>query len=199
MPAPRWSAAEADYLESLAGNVPPHTIPDAYNAWAKRNSCPTRTRYAIHCKLCRHHLHTRPFGDWITTGYIARITGLSIDTPQRWVARGFLATTKRKPNGIPYIRRADVVTLARDQPQLFAGIPRGPLVQLLEHEALADSILQAFPTRNWGAKPVRCVETGRLYPSTRDAARSHFLTRQAIQCALKTGGTAAGYHWQLAA
>lgn len=46
------------------------------------------------------------------------------------------------------------------------------------------------------AKPCRCVETGIEYPSCRAASKAIGNALHAVDIAIRTNGTAAGYHWE---
>ena len=46
------------------------------------------------------------------------------------------------------------------------------------------------------AMPVCCVETGKMYPSIMEASRRTNIGQPSITNALKTGGTAGGFHWE---
>ena len=199
MPGRRWTTAEGAQLEHLAGNVPGPLIPRAFNAWAREHGIPQRTPVSVKRQIERRHLSLRVCGDWITTGVIAHILGISLTTPLYWIQRGILPARQfhRSSRQPWFIRRADVVALARQRPELFGGIERGRLAQLLENERLADQITAEHHRRQNTPRRVRCVETGRLYRSTREAARAVFVARQLIQRAISTGRRAGGFHWRL--
>ena len=46
------------------------------------------------------------------------------------------------------------------------------------------------------AKPCRCIETGIEYPSCRAASKAIGNALHAVDIAIRTNGTAAGYHWE---
>lgn len=46
-------------------------------------------------------------------------------------------------------------------------------------------------------KPVKCVETGKIYQSQTDAAKAHGVTQGAISLAALSGSRSAGYHWRM--
>jgi hypothetical protein len=177
--------------------VPFPLIPAAYNQWAIRQGYQKRTANAIHQRARRQRLTTRVFGDWLTTGVIAKTLGVASSMPRRWIcSEGLPATQLHHGAWRPwYVRRSDLVALARRRPELFGGIEPGRLVQLLENERLADTIAAAHTRRANTPKRVRCVEMGRTFVSIRDAARTVFVSRQLIQIAIRTGARAAGYHW----
>lgn len=184
-------------MEGLAGNIPFPLIPATYNQWATREGYPRRSANAIHQRARRQRLTTRVFGDWLTTGVIAETLGVDASMPRRWIrSDGLPARQLHHGAWRPwYVRRSDLVALARRRPELFGGIERGRLVQLLENERLADVIAAAHPRRSNTPRRVRCVELGREFASIRDAARAVFVSRQLIQIAIRTGARAAGYHW----
>lgn len=47
------------------------------------------------------------------------------------------------------------------------------------------------------AKPCVCVETGIQYPTCRDASKAIGRSLHSVDTAVRTGGTAGGYHWKL--
>lgn len=47
------------------------------------------------------------------------------------------------------------------------------------------------------SRRVRCVETGVEYQSIQAAADTAKRSRTSLSCAIKRGGTCAGYHWEL--
>ena len=47
------------------------------------------------------------------------------------------------------------------------------------------------------AKPCMCVETGEHYPSCRAASKAIRRSLHSVDIAVRTGGTAGGYHWKL--
>lgn len=68
------------------------------------------------------------------------------------------------------------------------------------HEA-RDRGINPRATRDGGeavSKRVRCVETGREYPSIQAAADASGRSRASLSCAIRRGGTCAGLHWELA-
>lgn len=196
-----WTPTELLWLEELAGNVPPPALPTRYNGLAVSNGYPRRTPEAIESRVRRSQLTTSAIGNWITTGLAAKLLGFSgaSNNPiNLWVERGYLKA-RRFGSGFSsptYIRRCDLRALARERPELFAGIEEPRLIQVLEDEALAAEIAQNHPRRKARPRPVRCVETGKVYPTVRAAARQIYVTPRAITWAIETGNRAAGRHWQ---
>lgn len=194
----KWTPAELSQLELFAGDLPRATAIRIYRSWATKNGMPRRSNQAIEGTIYRYGLSLRATGQWLTLGGIAGQLGISHDCPQRWVHQGLLSSTRigQTDRRVNYIRRADLVAFARAYPQALGGIEQSRLMMLLEDEELAEAIATDHPRRPWHRKTVRAVETGRTWPTVRAAAREVFVTRQAITYALRTGGTAAGWHWQ---
>lgn len=193
-----WSEAELSQLEMFAGDMPRATAINTYRSWAAKNGMPRRTETAIEGAIYRHGMSLRATGRWLTMSNIAAQLGITHECPQRWVTQGLLSATRigKCARMVSYVRRRDLVAFARAHPQSLGGVERSRLVMVLEDEALADAIVANHSRRPWHRKPVRCVESGRIWPTVRAAAKEVFVTRQAITYALRTGGTAGGWHWQ---
>lgn len=197
-----WSKAELAKLEELAGDYPRQLLFQLYRHWATRHGFQRRTNGAIEAAAYHRGISLQATGNWITVHRLAMILGISHDCPDKWVTAGLLPAVRYGEGEQPvvrYIKRVDVVALAKKQPALFGGISAARLNCLLEDEDLAEHIATTYPRRPWYRQPVVCRETGRRFPSIREAARTVFITRQSILYSIKTGGTAAGYHWERAA
>jgi hypothetical protein len=193
----RWSTEEVQALEQFAIDHPPDRLALIYSAWAAQQGFPKRSNHAIWSKLARAGLTIRAEGDWVSTTYICEVLGVAYDTPQKWTRRGI--PHHRNGRGARFFRRADLKQAALERPQMFGGISADRLFLLLEDRELADDIAARFTRRAADPRPVRAVETGWRYPSMRAAAERMYINRQAIQFAIRSGGTAAGYHWEFAA
>jgi hypothetical protein len=191
--APRWGPAETDRLDYLAGNVPYSALSRHYNNWARQHGHATRTAKAIRLKIADMGLSAYPIGEWIGTAAIIEALHVCGFTARWWITHLGLPASR---DGARWaVRRSDLRVFARENPRLFARATRPALVQLLEDEALADMITDGkhyYPHR---PRPVRCLETGQVFPSLAAAARASFVVRQVIRKAIRTGGFAAGYHW----
>jgi hypothetical protein len=207
MTAHRWSGPERDYLLHLAGDVPGPLVTLLYNRWARANGYPIRTLQALRMKAEKSSCSLMAIGTWLTTGNVAKLLGLPLHVPHRWtqlypkILRPYQPPARRgaSKRGRIYIRRAHLRTLARQQPDLFGGIPEPRLVCLLEDPILAAAIAGTYPERpaSRQPKPVRCIETGDVFPSRRAAARAHFVAECSISHATtQRRATAAGLHWQ---
>lgn len=191
---PNWSAAELEALEDIATNQPSDLLTRRYNHWAAQNGYVQRTEHALRTKCSRRGIVCRPVGEWVSAGFVRDVLGIGNDTPQRWTERQWV-TAHRDPRGRRTFRRTDLIRMAKERPAAFGGINPDRLFLLLEDRRLCNHIAKRFPRRAMDPRPVRAIETGWHYPSVRAAAARVYITRQAIQEAIRTGGTAAGYHW----
>lgn len=201
-----WSKQELDYLESLIGDYPASLAIDYFQAWAAKRRYPARSRSTIRFKIQASFGSSLPVGIFITTATLRELIGVTNTTIDRWVRLGYLkphfhpaptSTGEKSPRR--HYKRQDVVTLARDMPELFAGATRTNLFLLLEDGELADQIARDFPIREGrDPRPVVCIETGRRYRSMTEAARHLRCHRSNIHNAIVKGHAASGLHWRLA-
>lgn len=195
MRSARWSDREINMLEQLAGDYPPDRLTIVYNNWALRQKFPRRTHQAILTRLSRSGITAKAIGDWVSCSYICATLGVGKDTPQRWTDR-FEIPCHRGSRNARFFLRSELRQVAQERPAIFGGIQADRLFLLLEDRELADRIAAKHTRRAMEPRPVRAIETGWLYPSVRAAAARFNICRQAIQYAIRTGGTAAGYHWR---
>ncbi len=193
----RWSDRELEMLEQMVADYPTCRLAGVYNNWASNNGFTVRTRQAVIWAANRRGMGDKATGEWVNTAYICRQLGISFDTPHRWSDK-YGIPCYRDGRGRRYFRRAELRRVAQQTPERFAGIPADRLFLLLEDRELANKVAAAHPLRPMAPRPVRAIETGWLYPSVRVAADRVGVVRGSIQRAIRTGGTAAGYHWSYA-
>lgn len=191
--AHRWSAAEIAQVDALAGNVPGFMLLDHYNRWAARSGYPQRTERAICHAVNKLGSGCTAQGDWMTTSYVAGVLGIALTSVVRWEQAGLVPCVKH--NRKRFYRRADIIQMAREHPERFAGIELSRLYQLLEDRDLSRRIAARYPYRSGHGRPVRAVEPHWDFPSISGAARHFHVVPNGIQFALRTGGTCVGYHW----
>lgn len=189
-----WTSAEVAMLMDLAGDRPSDQLIKDYNEWAVASGHPVRTERSIIVAINRRGGSSRAVGEWVTTGYVGAVLGCSGRTVLSWIRKGLVASHQRAC-GQNYIRRSDLIALARRHPEVLGGVSRDQLWALLENERLADSIAARYPRHHCQPQPVLAVEIQRRFPSITRAAAQVFVTPPAIRRAIRTGGTAAGYHW----
>jgi hypothetical protein len=194
-PGALWSEAELDHLESLAGDHPSYEVIRKYNRWARANGFPQRTATACFRAGHKRNVGFRPIGSKVTLGLVHALIGCT-----RHQAISILdccPIQQKQPQGRRYVARADLRRLARLRPELFANGTRPNLVQLLEDEALVDWIRTHPPIRlGRNRSPVRCLETGAIYPSITKASAQAFVDRNQIYRSIRHGVTAGGFHWK---
>lgn len=189
MKGPLWSAAELTYLHQLAGE---HPFPDLLRRLKIRAGImgwPVRSRKAVANRLARSNEPVRPRADGCTTTYgAAQILGVSGDCVAAWLRDPAILAilAPRVCTGIRYIDRRGWRQLARERPDVFGGIPADRLFLLLEDREMADGIAAAHPCgrADWR---VRCVETGQVWASCRQAGEALNVHPSTITKALREG------------
>jgi hypothetical protein len=173
---------EVDRLLQLVGDRPWSAVVTAYLTWAKQHGYPARTDGALRA-MCERHAATRvAIGSWITTGTIRDLIGAGPPRISRWVHRGLVES--RREGRRWYISRRSLKQLARQQPEQFAGVSVSALTMLLDDQRLAELIAALPPVWIPGRpRPVRCIETGKVFASCEEAGRAHHITRSAVYLA----------------
>jgi hypothetical protein len=194
-----WTPREVEHLESIAGDYPRLVVFDMHRNWLLRNRLPTRTNDAIEFVANARGISLAARGAVLTPYSIATVLGISCHRVDRWLYAGlipFCRLGELEHKRRRYVRRRDLVAFAKEHPYRFHGISKSRLCSLLEDPELAASIAANYPPMPRKPRRVQCVETLNVYPSARQAASAAFISRQRIFSALKTGGTAGGYHWR---
>lgn len=189
-----WRPDELDALMSLVGDVPRPMIVNAYNRWATQHNRPHRTFHAIRFQAIRLGLSFRPTGTWLTDVEIARTLDISRRRVEGWV-QNYPDFPRRRIGGGSYVYRADLVRWLKDHPWLLSGISQSNIFCLLEDEDLAEQIATTYPYPP-GAVPVRCIRTGKIYPSTTAAANAIHVVRTAVELAIKEHRPVAGHQFE---
>lgn len=197
-----WSQAETEQFLQLAGDVPRPMLASAYNAWAVRNGYPSRTQKALELKADKFKVSLRAVGSWVTTGGLAAILGLPSSTVESWLGR--YPDLPRKRFGhqmVRYVNRDQFKAWVMDHLQLLGGLEHSRLVMLFGDEQLADRICAKYPDRPTGleatAKPVRCVDDGRVWPSIMAAAREVYVAHSSLWRALVEQRPVVGMRFEL--
>jgi hypothetical protein len=196
---PPWTQREVEHLESIAGDYPRLVVFAMHRNWLLRNRLPTRTDTAIEFAGWRRGMTFAAQGETLTPSAIARTLDITRNRVDRWLENGlipFRRVGEYERKVVRYVRRRDVVTFAKWHPHHLHGIPAPRLTVLIEDEDLAQTIAERFPPMPRRARWVQCIETLENYPSVQRAARAVHVTPQTIFSALRSGGTAGGYHWR---
>lgn len=190
-----WTKAELETLCSMAGDMPWSKVVHHYRSWATAKGLPLRTERAMRKQLEMRGISLQCYGSWVTTTTVAEMIGTSSAAIRRWVANGWVESYAEGSKN--YISRRSLRSLATERPILFSGGDRMLLFELLEDAELVDSIRQQYPKRVWNLPTrVRCIDTGKVYPSISRASRAVYVTSQALRQGLQRGHRIAGYRWE---
>jgi len=184
---PSWTPPEAAYLDQLAGDLPFPELVGRYQRQAERKGWPSRSASAIQQRLVRTRQSGRArLGECLTTGGIAEILGCPKSRTNAWLRRPAVRAVlqPRKAGSFWYIERRALRRLAREMPQVLGGFGVDALFQLLEDRELAEEVCRQCPGF-WGDKRIRCIETGRVWPSCSAAAEALHVDYTTISLAIK--------------
>jgi hypothetical protein len=188
-------------LASLCGDLPWPKVVTTYNRWAKPGGFRQRTTTAL-LRRCDHlHLQRRCVGEWITSGVVCKLLGISYEAVKRWINDDWLPSYRRGQSAAfpHYFCRKDLRRLARERPHLFGGQTESTLIQLLDNETLARQIVAMELPHPRQSIAVVCIEKGRRYASIGQAARAVYVTPSRLRVVVDhPDRTAAGYHWRTA-
>lgn len=199
-----WTPDELEFLNKHIESLPFHRLVRAYKTWAVVNGYPARTRDAIDHKIRRLGHSTRPQIEYFTFNRLAQILGVSRYTVAGWkrLASNPLESYQhdKKRQAFNYVSRLQFIEFAQHHPECLGGVNEVGLQILLEDSRKAKEILRQYPKRRcplFEAKRIRCIETGKIYPSFGAAARDIFVVRQVISKAVAHGHAANGFHFEL--
>lgn len=196
-----WTTDELDTLHLLAGDVPWPELPKIYWNTVRQHGYPRRTSTALRRKCNDLGLQRAAIGKWVNAGLICQLMGVSYEAVQTWMRNGWLpgkrfGTTRGHRY---YFTRASLRALAQTHPHLFGGLSIANLTQLFDNSTLAEEIAALDLPKHQQRRPVRCVETGIVYPSISAAARAVYVTPKCIYDALdQPTKTSASYTWRSA-
>jgi hypothetical protein len=184
---PRWTQAEAEFIENLAGDLPLLEIHRLYQQQAKSNGWRQRSAMAIKLRLRRtgHHSMVRT-GQWLTPNGTGEVLGCAGSRVASWLKRADVAAIVRPVwrGNARYVSRAGWRRLARELPKVLGGFDADRLFQLLEDRELADAVAAQYP-RPLGDYQIRCIETGQRWPNAVKAASELHVSHTAITLAIR--------------
>lgn len=185
--APRWTREEDDTLQFLAGDLPTPMVIQQYRSWAARNNHYPRTACGVYRRMERLGLlFLVRAGSFTTTGAAAEILGCSNGCICTWLLNARIAAILRPVwrSGIRYIHRDSWRRLARTMPEVLGGFSADQLFILLEDRTLANAVATQFRCRRSDNR-IRCVETGRVWPSAPAAANDLHVAPSTITQAIR--------------
>lgn len=196
----RWTAAELDKLEELAGATTFSSACHRWNIWARQQGIPCRSPQSLRKKAQSMGWTLFAWGDEVLVGTVAKLLGKHRSTIQEWINAGWVT---RHGNGrASAISRLELRQLARQKPQLFGGVDRPALVHLLELEDLVDWVLEQAPKR-WqssrNGKRVRWVERGLVFKNYVEAGKAAHLHSKSVRRAVVEARPVCGMRFELVA
>jgi hypothetical protein len=187
-----WPQEAELWLEKKAGTMPLPNLTAAYNRVATKQGWTKRSQNAIKIKLNRLNLSRKCTEDNITRNELARVLRVSSDKVRVWTS-----------NGLPYrkiarnqtaIKISDVRAFLLSNPSRAFGVSFDGLAWLIG-EKDAETICDADHSRRGHRRPVINLDTGKVYPGIKAAARENYLSHGCISQAIKRGGLSGGYRW----
>jgi hypothetical protein len=183
----RWTGAEIEFLESMTGDIPFPLLVSKFQEKAKHEGWPLRTETAIIQRVRRSGMQVRVRNGANTTARgAAELLGCPGDRVDAWLRNPKILEILQPTvvGTYRYVSRSAWRRLAREMPRVLGGCSVYGLYALLEDRDLAESIATKYKRRP-GDWRVRCVETGRIYPSCIAAAKEHHVTHSAISAAIR--------------
>ena len=194
----RWSKDEEFQLEQLAGDYPWSMVVERYNRWATASGFQPRTAVALARRANILRCGRVPEGEWLTIGAISAILGIDREKPRRWIRWGRIRS-KRECNRTPsphYISRRSLQEWAKRDPAFFRPYPHDALVLLFSCRETADWVYEHPPLApKTRCRPIRCIQTGRVYRSLTEAAQANYVTVSRIQAIVNTHETVGGHQF----
>lgn len=192
-----WTPEELDKLEEVMGQTTFGNACERWNRWAKQHGFAARSIQSLRKKANEQGWSGFAWGDQVLIGTVAKLLGKHRSTIQQWVRHGWV--TRQGGGRASAISRLELRRLARDKPQLFGGVPRPDLVQLLELEDLADWILEQAPRRWQSSRNVhriRWVERGLVFAGYAAAGKAAHIDSKAIRQGVKQGRPVCGWRFE---
>ena len=186
MPKSRcWTPDEIEYLQSIARSDEITSIAAKFRNHAAKMGWPPRNENAVRVKLKRLKISFKPLDDgWTCTG-LSEILGISRDRVHDWIVRGLLKSSRKPGKRHHRILIQNFVTFAKAHPEWLTDIDRSGLDYLLPPKIVDRILGQKCRTR--GIKFAVRANTGKVYSSLREAARSEYFTKGHIKNLAITG------------
>ncbi len=204
---PYWTVQEDILLESLVGRTCPKFLKQVYNRTASRLGYPTRSHAGIKHRMQKLGIGIRPTEENWTATALAELLMIRPSRVYNWIKTHNDLLRAQHYYKFWTITSEGLRNLALNRPSLFWDINPEVLEAAIGEHATAVVKRVARPP----SKAVLCVETGVVYPSIYEAARSRLPSRYGIKFnkllqvrmnivrAIKRGDyTAYGYHWRFA-
>lgn len=174
---PMWTEAEHDYLENLVGNYPFKEVVQKYQRKAKKEGWPRRSSDAIKVRVSRHIGSRKAIDKNFTYHTLAKILGYNRERVRIWYRQGKLAVKKVGP--LTRISNTDLNDFADRYPHLLSDADFFGLAFLFGKERARQ--IKELPSAVTQPRPIRCLQTGRVFPSINEAARACFMHKTSIR------------------
>jgi hypothetical protein len=167
-----WSPEELAYLNEIGESLPLGMLIYRFRRRADARGWPARTNGAIANKAFKLGLRSRDnrvrADDLTSPGGAAQILRCLPDRVSKWFDDPSLAPILRPvaSRNVRYVNRAGWRRLARERPDVLGGFA------------------VAYPCQRKDYR-IRCIETGRIWPSASHAAKEFFVTFSAICYAIR--------------
>lgn len=198
-----WKQEEVDWLLENIQSRPLSQFLRAFNAWAAMNGYKTRTKNSLDKKIRALGYSTRPIIEYYTPMRLSQMLNIPRDTIHGWkkLKEHPLETYQHdhKYKAFNYITGKQFKDFARHHPECLGGADEIGLQILLEDSLWAKEILRAYPKRPAKMFPsmrVRCIDTGKIYPSLGAAARDIHVVRQSVARAVHNGSKVCGLRFE---
>jgi hypothetical protein len=187
---PEWSPEEVRYLSEIGDSLPLGILFRRFRRRAEAKGWPKRTDSAIAGKVfklgLRHRQSRMRADDMTSPGGAAQILGCPADRVSKWFEDPSLSPILKPVfcRNVRYVDRKGWRRLANERPDVLGGFDVDRLFMLLEDRDLAEAVAEAYPYQRKDNR-IRCIETGRIWPSASHAAREYFVTFSAICYAIR--------------
>jgi hypothetical protein len=189
IPAAKWLADETAYLEKIVGDVPFPLLCKRMAKRAAEHGWPVRTPKAIAVRLYKlGHQCSGRNGEWVTTGVVAEILNCKNSRVNKWIHQHGVKRILEplRVGNVWYVKRSAWRRLAHEMPHILGGYSVDQLYALLEDRELAEQVASEHPLRSSDYR-VRCIETGRVWPSQTAAASELHVSHATISNAIVQG------------
>lgn len=189
-----WRGEELALIERLADELPGLEIIKRLQRFQRRNGWKVRTDVAILLKLKRMKISRKPTLDNFSGSDLARLLGVDRERVRLWT-RCHELPFRRIHRNCTAISTADFVEWAGKNPELVAGI--NP--ENLEWLGLPSELIEDVPTVRVvrsAPRPVRCVDTGEVFRSVKEAGRRKYVNAKNIPAAIARDGSTGGLRWE---
>lgn len=180
-----WTDEEEQYIINLIGLYPMREIMRRVKSWLKVKVPDSHIKQKVESIAKREEMKLADRVDNHSIGAWARLLGnINELRIHRWVAKGLKSKRSGKEHMISH---KTMVAFAKEYPSYFQSIERQYLEWLFADElGWVDIVLSSKPSKA-PVRPVRCLNTGTVYPSLTSAEKDLAVSRDTIKRAIASG------------